>query len=100
RTRLGITPRHLTVASRRLAGHTRLAVDATGGGIPIVQAMKQRGLRPVPITITAGARASGYNVPKQELVSRLLLLLQQRRLKIPLDINLRAELVEEFDSFI
>ena len=88
------------MASRTLARRTGLIIDATGGGIPIAQEMRRQRLRPVPITITGGALASGNNVPKRELVSRLLLFLQQRQLKIPPDIKLRQELVDEFNSFV
>jgi hypothetical protein len=84
---------------RSLAGRTSLIVDATGAGIPIVQEMRQRGLRPVPITITGGGRMKGFSVPKRDLVSRLLLLLQQHRLRISSRLPLRLELKEEFNNF-
>lgn len=87
------------MARRSLAGRTGLIVDATGGGIPIVQEMRRCGLRPVPVTITAGVHASRNNVPKRDLMSRLLLILQHRRLRIPRDVKMRAELVEEFENF-
>ena len=87
------------LARRTLAGRTGLVVDATGAGIPIVQEMRRRGMRPVAITITGGVRISGNNVPKRDLLSRLSLLFQQHRLRIPPDIKLRAELVEEFENF-
>jgi hypothetical protein len=88
------------MARRTLAGRTGLIVDATGAGMPIVQEMQRCGLKPVPITITGGNGTKGNNVPKKDLVSRLLLLFEQRRLRIPPDINLRDELVAEFENFI
>jgi hypothetical protein len=87
------------MARRKLAGRTRLVVDATSFGMPITQEMRRRGLMPVPITFTSGVRAKGNNVPKRYLVSGLLLLIAHHRIKIPPDIKLRAELIEEFDNF-
>ena len=88
------------MARRTLAGRTRLVVDASGIGIPIVKEMRRYGLRPEPITFTAGSRAKRNNVPKRDLLSGLLLLFQQRRIRIPSNVKLRAELIEEFNNFI
>jgi hypothetical protein len=88
------------LARKPLANRTGLIVDGTGAGTPIVQEMRRCGLPAVPIYITGGQKANGSNVPKQQLLSLLLLLLQQRRLKIPQDVRLRAELVEEFNNFM
>ena len=63
-----------------LKERTGLIVDATGGGIPITQEMRRNGLKPIGMTITAGSRPNGDNVPKQHLLSRLLL----RVLRVPL----------------
>jgi hypothetical protein len=87
------------MARRTLAGRTGLIVDATSFGMLIAQEMRRCGLRPVPITFTSGVRSRGNNVPKKNLLSRLLLLFQQGRLRIPPSIKLRAELIEEFDNF-
>jgi hypothetical protein len=86
------------MARRSLAGRTGLIVDATSFGMLIAQEMRRCGLRPVPITFTSGVRTKGNNVPKKILLSRLLLLFQQFRLRIPPGIKLRAELIEEFDN--
>ncbi len=58
-----------------------LIADASGMGAPIVQQMKQHGLGAIPMIITGGAQANGNNVPKGNLIMRLKLLLEQRRLK-------------------
>ena len=72
---------------RRLArGRPTLVVDQTGVGRAVVDHMRQAGLRPVPVTITAGDAASregdGYRVPKRELVGLLQLLVQAGRLRV------------------
>jgi hypothetical protein len=85
--------------ARRELESCELVVDATGVGLPIIQQMERRGLRPRSITITGATKSNGSSVPKQNLVSGLLLLLQQHRLKIPADLKLLDELLEEFDNF-
>jgi hypothetical protein len=82
-----------------LGGRCGLIVDASGAGLPIVQEMRRRGLRPVAITITGGDRINGNHVPKRDLLSRLSLLFQQSRLRISPYIRFRAELMEEFENF-
>ena len=82
-----------------LKGRVALIADASGMGGPIVQQMKRHGLGTIPMIITGGAQANGYNVPKANLVMRLKLLLEQRRLKIPMTLKLLRELVEEFTNF-
>ena len=89
-----------TLARETLADRTRLIVDATGAGTPIVQEMRRSGLPALPIFITGGQKANGNNVPKQQLLSRLSLLLQEQRLRIPQEVKLCAELVEEFNHFM
>jgi hypothetical protein len=88
------------MARRTLAGRTGLVVDASGIGMPIVKEMRRCGLNPVPITFTPGGRTRRNNVPKRDLVSGLLLLFQQSRIRIPSNVKLRAELIEEFNNFI
>jgi len=87
------------MARRTLAGRIRLVVDASGIGMPIVKEMRRYGLRPEPITFTSGVRTNGNKVPKRDLLSGLLLLFQQRRIRIPSNVKLRAELIEEFNNF-
>lgn len=79
-------------------------VDATGVGRPVVDEMRAKGLRPVPVTITAGQSVThgdgGYRRgPKPNLVSCLAMLLQTGRLKIARRVPLAAVLVEELKTF-
>ena len=68
---------------------TPLVVDATGVGAPVVDMMRQAGLGPTAVTITAGFTPSydphdgSYRVPKRDLISTMSVLLEQRRLRIP-----------------
>jgi Terminase RNaseH-like domain len=87
------------MARRSLVDRIGLIVDATGIGSPVVQQMRELGLRPIPITITGGNRPNGFRVPKRDLLSRLLLLLQQGRLRISADLELCSELRKEFENF-
>ncbi len=80
-----------------------LLIDSTGAGIPVIQYLREEGLKPVGISITAGSNVSlhdlGFTVPKTELVSALQILFQSRRLKIPNDLPLKDEFVEELQNF-
>ncbi len=82
-----------------LKGRVVLIADASGMGAPIVQQMKRHGLGAIPMIITGGAQANGNNVPKGNLIMRLKLLLEQRRLKITTGLKFLPELVEEFNNF-
>jgi hypothetical protein len=68
-------------------GETRvwLAVDATGVGAPVVDMLRQHGLRPVAITIHGGDAEHhderGWHVPKRNLISAVQVKLQQKRLR-------------------
>lgn len=80
-----------------------LLVDATGVGVPVIQMMKEEGLKPIGITITGGKTENmndlGYTVPKGELVSALQVLFQSRRLKIPKELELKDEFIKELQNF-
>jgi hypothetical protein len=73
---------------------TVLAVDATGVGRPVVEALsarlpRRRGFTLLPITITGGDQPNSHNeaswrwwnVPKRDLVSTVALALEQTRMK-------------------
>lgn len=74
---------------RRQPGVTgvRLYVDATGLGLPVVDIMREQGLRPVPCYFTHGDRRTEeqgrITIGKAYLVSRLQTLLQRGRLHVP-----------------
>jgi len=76
------------VQSNALAGRCTLAVDSTGVGTPVVEQLRgaRLGCDIYPVTITGGERESsqshGTNVPKQDLIVRLRLLLERGELKI------------------
>lgn len=86
-----------------LRGNTRLLIDATGVGRPIVDLFRdahREGVLdrwPYPITITAGEHQGRNSVPKRDLVSSLQALVQTQRLRfasgLPLLDVLRKELL-------
>ena len=86
-----------------LRGRTRLVIDGTGVGVPVMNMFQQRGRPLLPIMIT-GADAVSHNgrivrVPKRELVSVLQVLLQGKRLKIAAGIDHRDLLLNELSTF-
>jgi hypothetical protein len=86
-----------------LRGRTRLVIDGTGVGVPVMNMFQQRGRPLLPIMIT-GADAVSYNgrivrVPKRDLVSVLQVLLQGKRLKIAAGIEHRDLLLKELSTF-
>ena len=72
-----------------LEGRSRLVADATGVGAPVVDLLKAAHLpcSLTPVTITSGDRAHSngehWHVPKQELMTNLLVLLEAGELSIP-----------------
>jgi hypothetical protein len=99
---------------RQLGGWPVLAVDATGVGRPVVDMLRtalEEGLRgtrtrvsPCWVTITGGDVVSrtpggGLRVPKRDLISATLVLLQNGQLKIAEGLALKDTLVRELLSF-
>jgi hypothetical protein len=78
-------------------------VDATGVGRAVVDSFFQAGLRPTPVTIHGGEKASrdhnGFRVPKRDLVSAVQVLLQNQRLKIAGGLSLAEVLKKELLNF-
>ena len=91
------------MASTELFERTRLVVDGTGVGRPVVDLLWQAGMRAVSVTITSGQRVTGglnsWRVPKRDLVSNLQVLLQSRRLRIAADLPLAEALLDELLDF-
>ena len=87
----------------RLPGGAVLAVDGTGLGAPVVQRMRQRGLHPIGVAITAGANATltgrDWSVPKSMLVGELRLIMHRKRLKIAQGFAAREKLAAELAAF-
>ena len=82
---------------------TSLVVDATGVGKPILDALREAGLRPRGVIITGGETASHdggiSRVPKRELATTLQVALQSKRLRIAEDLPLADLLLKEFRGF-
>ena len=80
-----------------------LAVDATGVGRPVVDLLRQAGLAPLAITITAGDKVTHegkeYRVPKRDLVGALTVAFQGERLKIAASLPDAKTLIAELLSF-
>lgn len=87
--------------SPALAGHTDLVVDQTGVGAPVVDLLRQAGLKPIAVSIHGGANTTSegsvWKVPKRDLVGTLQVLLQSSRFKVSdrlkLGPTLRAEML-------
>lgn len=106
------TPYHGVVADvGRLMGAEQLAgawlyVDDTGVGSGVMELFTQAylmgrlgGNPPVGVTITGGQSASGWNVPKRDLISAVQVPLQQGRLRIAAGLPLGEVLERELTSF-
>lgn len=82
-----------------------LALDATGVGTPVRDMFKKEmpGARIYPVTIHGGDNElfnkGFYRVPKRELVSRAVKLLQRRELNIAPSLEFASTLVEELRAF-
>ena len=81
--RVGEVLRHAELRDR-----SRLVVDATGLGAPVVEMLKaaRLGCGIVSVTITSGERAHGqgpaWHVPKKDLITGVQVLLEEGRLRI------------------
>jgi hypothetical protein len=76
-------------------------LDYTGVGHPVYDFARDRGMAPIGINITAGRELvetlAGYNVPKRDLISQLLIAFQSGRLlisgELPFAQTIRNELI-------
>jgi len=91
------------ISVERRNSRVRVVVDATGVGKPILDALREAGLRARGVIITGGETASrdgGIDrVPKRELVTTLQVALQAGRLQIAADLPLAETLLSEFRGF-
>ena len=82
---------------------SRLVVDATGVGKPILDELREADLQPKGVIITAGETTTSndgvYRVPKRELVTTLQVALQARRLQIAEELPLAKTLLQELRGF-
>lgn len=81
-----------------------LVVDATGVGRPVLDTMREKGMRPIGITITGGVDAiekewDDVRVPKRSLAATMQVVLQSGRLKIAADMELTPLLTRELENF-
>ena len=86
-----------------LKSRVRLAVDATGVGDAVIDQMREAGLAPVPVIITAGQRTRRVNgawrVPKRILVAGLVTALENGRLRLAKGMAYSEALVRELQAF-
>ncbi len=94
------------VRSGDLRKNCQAVVDASGVGIPVLEMMRRAHYTcPImPVLITGGLTASRdskgmWHVPKEELVTRLQLLLRGKRLQIAKGMKHVERLVRELESF-
>ena len=89
----------------QMAGVSRLTVDATGVGAPVVEMLRgaRLGVTVTAVTITGGAAAHGvgenWSVPKRDLMAGLVVLLEQGQLKIPRGLRESASLMRELSNW-
>lgn len=80
-----------------------LVVDATGCGRPVVDMIRQAGMRLTAVTITGGndvtSTGAGVGVPKRNLASILQVVLQTERLKVAEGLPEASTLVNELLNF-
>lgn len=82
-----------------------LIVDQTGVGRAVVDMMREHGLRPRSVTITAGDNQSSdtirreYRVPKRDLVTALQLTLQTDRLRVAKSLSQAQRWADEMLAF-
>jgi Terminase RNaseH-like domain len=76
-----------------------VVVDRTGVGPAVTDLLKKSGVSHVGVTITAGNRERGTNVPKRNLVSALQVAFSTGRLKIAKGLELAQVLKEELLNF-
>jgi hypothetical protein len=89
------------VEHRELRQGCALAVDATGVGAPVVEMLRGAalGCEICAVTITSGEResetASGWNVPKQDLIAAMQVPLERGALRIAREMREVGPLVKE-----
>ena len=92
------------VATPALAPNYTIVADQTGVGRPVIDQLRDAGLRVVPITITGGMAVTGdgregFGVPKRDLVSSLQIVMQTGRLAFAEGLPELGVLVKEMQAF-
>lgn len=101
---IGRLMRHprITINHRR---NPELVVDATGVGKPVVDMFREAGFNPCAVTITGGQKVVeledefGFNVPKRDLATNLIKVLQKRQLKVSRSLTAAQALIQEMLTF-
>lgn len=82
---------------------SRVALDATGVGRPVLDSLRASGLEPIAVSITGGRNARQENgthyVPKRDLVLALVTALENGCLKITPNLPLVPALLGELANF-
>ena len=95
--------KHVKSLLARINEPTTLIVDSTGVGRPVIDALRESGLTPVPITVHGGQNVtideSGWHVPKRDLVAAAKVLLAKSQLKIGKTIGFADVLISELQNF-
>ena len=98
-----IVSRVATILANPKLDAPELVVDATGVGRPVIDMFRAKKIRPLAVTITGGDKVTKegaeWRVPKGELVSVAVVLLQSGRLKIAPTLKLGSLLAEELRNF-
>jgi hypothetical protein len=87
-----------------MAGQSRLVVDATGVGAPVVDLLRHAGIggRTTAVTITGGEQAHGgderWSVPKKDLLMGLEVLLEAGQLVISQNLRDADTLLKELEA--
>jgi hypothetical protein len=80
-----------------------VVIDATGVGRAVLDQMRERGLQPVPVTITSGKHiiydGNMWKVPKRSLIRPLMAALETGRLKVASGLAEVEVLVRELRAF-
>ena len=80
-----------------------LIVDATGVGRPVIDQMRETGLEPIPVTITAGRDMTFdgemWRVPKKALLRPLVAASEAGRLKVAKGLRGAEALQRELQAF-
>lgn len=81
----------------------KLIVDETGVGRAVMDMMRAAKLHPIGITITSGnevvQKPNGFNVPKKDLVTALLVLFQSGNFKISRKLPEAEIFIKELETF-
>ncbi len=85
-----------------LNGKSRLVVDATGVGRPVVDLLRSTGIGVSAVTITGGdsahSRGEEWHVPRKDLLAHVQVLLEKRALKIARKLKEAEALVRELEA--